>query len=39
MREIEALANSGKIPGKKTGNGWEFERTKIDHWAAAGKVV
>lgn len=39
MREIEALANSGKIPGKKTGNKWEFERTKIDHWAAAGKVV
>lgn len=38
MNEIEALANSGKIPGTKAGNGWKFERAQIDHWAASGKV-
>ena len=38
MGEIEALANSGKIPGKKSGNNWKFERAQIDHWAASGRV-
>ncbi len=38
MAEIEALANSGKIPGRKTGNNWKFERAQIDHWAASGRV-
>lgn len=38
MSEIEALANSGKIPGKKSGDDWKFERTKIDHWAASGRI-
>jgi excisionase family DNA binding protein len=38
MREIEALANSGKIPAKRTGNDWKFERAQIDHWAASGRV-
>ncbi len=38
MAEIEALANSGKIPGKKAGNNWKFERSQIDHWAASGRV-
>ncbi|MBN1869652.1 MAG: polymer-forming cytoskeletal protein [Candidatus Omnitrophica bacterium] len=38
MDEIEALANSGKIPGKKSGNNWKFERSQIDHWAASGRI-
>ncbi len=38
MDEIEALANSGKIPGKKSGSNWKFERSQIDHWAASGRV-
>lgn len=38
MNEIEALANSGKIPGKRDGNSWKFERAQIDHWAASGRV-
>lgn len=38
IKEIELLANSGQIPGRKTGNNWRFERTKIDHWASSGKV-
>jgi len=39
LREIEALANDGKIPGKKTGDTWKFERSQIDNWAASGKVA
>ena len=38
MDEIEALANSGKIPGKKSGNDWKFERSQIDHWASSGRI-
>ncbi len=38
MREIEALANSGKIPARKTGDLWKFERSQIDHWAASGRI-
>ena len=28
----------GKIPAFKEGDVWKFERAKIDHWAASGKV-
>ena len=38
LKEIEDLVNSGKIPGTKLGNAWRFEREKIDHWAAGGRV-
>lgn len=38
MSEIETLANSGKIPGRKAGDSWKFERAQIDHWAAAGRI-
>jgi len=38
MKEIEELANSGKIPGTKNGDFWKFERDKIDHWAASGRI-
>lgn len=41
--EIEApaileLAGDGKIPGIKNGDNWTFERSKIDSWAAAGRI-
>lgn len=38
LKEIEELANSGKIPATRTGNVWKFEREQIDHWASSGKV-
>ena len=39
IKEIEALAHSGKIPGQRRGNSWKFERSQIDQWASSGKVV
>lgn len=39
IKEIEALADSGKIPGQRRGDAWKFERSQIDHWASSGKVV
>ena len=38
LREIEELANSGKIPGTRSGDSWKFERSKIDNWAASGRI-
>ena len=38
MKEIEALATSGKIPGRREGNSWKFQRSQIDHWASSGKI-
>lgn len=31
-------ANSGKVPAKKEGENWKFERKEIDEWVASGKV-
>ncbi|MBF0484006.1 MAG: polymer-forming cytoskeletal protein [Candidatus Omnitrophica bacterium] len=36
--EIERMANSGEIPGIKSGNVWLFEKQKIDIWAGSAKV-
>jgi excisionase family DNA binding protein len=38
LTEIEELANSGKIPGTRSGDSWKFERSKIDNWAASGRI-
>lgn len=38
MEEIEVLANSGKIPGRREGNSWKFQRSQIDHWASSGRI-
>lgn len=35
---VVELASSGKIPANKSGETWTFERSKIDTWAATGKV-
>lgn len=32
------LANNGKIPARKSGDSWNFERSKIDSWAATGAM-
>ena len=31
-REIEKLANRGRIPGRKVGGAWQFHPTEITHW-------
>jgi len=38
MKEIEELANSGKIPATKSGGNWKFERNQIDNWVSSVKV-
>ena len=35
---ILELANAGKIPATRNGDTWTFERSKIDNWAASGKI-
>lgn len=35
---ILELAGNGKIPGTKNGESWTFERSKIDNWAASGRI-
>src|SRR5690606_25941661 len=31
-REIDRLANRGRIPGRKLGGDWQFHATEITHW-------
>ena len=38
IREIETLANSGRIPATKSGDQWKFDRSQIDNWAATGRM-
>ena len=35
---ISDWVNSGKIPGMKEGDGWKFDRSRIDEWVAEGKI-
>jgi len=35
---ILELVQSGNIPARKSGEGWTFERKKIDEWAATGRL-
>ena len=30
--------NSGKLPATKEGDGWRFDRSKVDEWVAEGKI-
>ncbi len=32
------LANAGKIPAKRTGDSWIFERSQIDSWASTAQI-
>ena len=36
---IIELANAGQIPATRNGEDWTFERSKIDTWAASGKIT
>jgi len=38
LSSIVDLADTGKIPATKSGESWLFERSKIDNWAATGKL-
>jgi excisionase family DNA binding protein len=38
LNSIMEWANSGKMPGRKEGNEWKFERRAIDSWVASGKI-
>jgi excisionase family DNA binding protein len=38
LNSVVDWANSGKIPARKEGNEWKFERKAIDSWVAAGKI-
>jgi excisionase family DNA binding protein len=35
---ISEWVNSGKLPGMKEGDGWRFDRNRIDAWVAEGKI-
>ena len=35
---VHEWANSGRLPGTKSGDAWKFERAKIDDWIARGKI-
>jgi excisionase family DNA binding protein len=38
LDSIMEWSNSGKLPGRKEGNDWKFERKAIDSWVASGKI-
>ena len=38
LSSIMEWANSGRVPGRKEGSEWQFERKAIDSWVALGKI-
>jgi excisionase family DNA binding protein len=38
LNTVMEWANSAKLPARKEGNDWKFERKAIDAWVAAGKI-
>jgi len=38
LNSIIEWANTGKLPGRKEGEKWKFERKNIDSWVASGKI-
>ena len=38
MNLVSEWVSSGKLPGMKEGDGWRFDRSKIDEWVAEGKI-
>jgi len=38
LNSVMEWANSGKVPGRKEGTDWKFERKSIDFWVASGKI-
>jgi len=39
LNSIMEWANSGKVPGRKEGNEWRFQRKEIDSWVASGRIA
>lgn len=39
LNSILEWANSGKVPGRKEGEQWRFERKAVDSWVASGKIA
>ena len=35
---VSAWAQSGRLPGERAGEGWRFERAKIEEWLAHEKI-
>lgn len=35
-KDLEALADSGEIPGRRIGNAWRFSRRALLHWLGGG---
>ena len=38
LNSVMEWASNGKLPGRKEGNDWKFERKSIDSWVASGKI-
>ncbi len=38
LNSVIEWVNSGKLPGRKEGNEWKFERKAVDSWVASGKI-
>lgn len=38
LKSILDWASTGKLPGRKEGDDWKFERKSIDAWIATGKI-
>lgn len=38
LNSIMEWANSGKMPGRREGSEWRFDRKEIDSWVASGKI-
>lgn len=38
LNSILDWANTGKLPGRKEGDKWKFERKSVDAWIASGKI-
>ena len=36
---ISQWAENGKLPGKKDGNSWRFDKQRIDEWIANGRIT
>lgn len=38
LKSILDWAGTGKLPGRKEGDEWKFERKSVDAWIASGKI-
>jgi len=38
LNSVMEWASAGKLPGRKEGSDWKFDRKEVDSWVASGKV-